>query len=97
MGNELVDGDEVFHEEAVVLDEAREDAKKDETEEALTDITGDVGEKRKRQGKSLVTQLCEAYPNVKTTGVFIFIDTDDTILFADDELNRQFLSAFYSK
>ena len=95
--NELVDGDVVLHEEAFVIDEAREDAKKDETDEALTDVTGDIGEKRKRQGKSFVKQLCEVYPKVKTTGVFIFVDTDDSILFANDELNQQFLSVFLSK
>ena len=95
--DELVEGDVVLHEEAFVIDEAKESAKKDDPDEALTDITGEVGEKRKHSGKSLATQLCEAYPSVKTTGVFLFVDEYDSILFADDDLNRQFLSAFLPK
>jgi hypothetical protein len=92
--DELADNDVVLHEKAFVLDEARVATGTVETDEALTDLSGDVGEKRKRSGKTLVEQLCEAYPNVKTTGVFVFIDEDDTILFASDELNIQFLSSF---
>ena len=64
------------------------------TDEALTDLTSDVGEKRKRTGKTLATLMSEAYPKVRTTGVFVFIDEHDNVLFADDELNKQFLSAF---
>ena len=92
--DELVDNDVVLHEKAFVIDEAREATGNMDTDEALTDLSGDVGEKRKRSGKTLVEQLCEAYPNVKTTGVFVFIDEYDDILFANDSLNRQFLSAF---
>ena len=61
-------------------DEEKDD---EEDEEALTDITGGEKKKTRRGMKGLKVLLLDAFPTLKSTGVFIKMDDDGDILFKD--------------
>ena len=69
----------------------------EDTSDSLTDITTSIGEKRKRPTgyAQFILQLVYYHPQVKTTGLYVFVDEKNEIFTADEEENARFHSEVF--
>lgn len=105
MESEVIEIDEVMEEEEDDEGEQKEDKEVDaDNESLLSDLQSVTGESAKKAAKKAAgidnfkKVFIEMFPDVLTTGVFIFIDyqNDNNIITSNDELRLQFGESFFA-